>query len=471
MRNKAIHIAVIGGGVAGSIAAMRLAESGARVTLLEQGQELVNGPPICHLHAGGCLYRELSDEACLTLLEQSIETARSFPGALRARPTLIAVPERDPGTVEMILPRLERLSARYHELVKADSANQVLGPAEHYYQIFSREQLETIAQSAIPSEAVKPEDWLVNAARELDLDKLKFPVVLVQEYGVSLFRVAALVQLSTQRLPSLEICLESQVTEVLPLAQGWRVSYRQHEQLHHLDVDYLINAAGYRSGEIDDLVGVHQQRLVEFKAAYLAKWPDADGIWPEVVIHGQRGTKQGMAQLTPYGNGIFQLHGMTPDITLFPQGVAKSNVLSAQPRLSESVAQLAQGNWSQQLVDKRTRAAIDYLAEFMPAFRKASVVAKPLSGAQQIPGDNLQQRVSGASFGKFYARSEIVKFSSALPAADDILTRLRDEFNVSLSSKSSVMGLPSSFSNEDIDRLADEIASRRQYPKALASTC
>ncbi len=32
-----------------------------------------------------------------------------------------------------------------------------------------------------------------------------------------------------------------------------------------------------------------------------------DAQWPEVIFHGERGTPNGMAQLTPYPDGFFQL--------------------------------------------------------------------------------------------------------------------------------------------------------------------
>ncbi|MEZ9856291.1 FAD-dependent oxidoreductase, partial [Vibrio breoganii] len=85
-----------------------------------------------------------------------------------------------------------------------------------------------------------------------------------------------------------------------------------------LTTDYLINASGFETGIVDDFVGSKQQRLVEFKAAYVTEWPysqECKEEWPEVIFHGPRGTPQGMAQLTPYADGVFQLHGMTEGIT------------------------------------------------------------------------------------------------------------------------------------------------------------
>merc|ERR1711884_417724 len=69
------RIAIVGGGMAGAVAALRLCQSAQndahsapiKVTLYETNEHLVDGPPFCHLHAGGCLYREISDEQCEVL--------------------------------------------------------------------------------------------------------------------------------------------------------------------------------------------------------------------------------------------------------------------------------------------------------------------------------------------------------------------------------------------------------------------
>lgn len=59
-QTTASSIAVIGGGIAGATAAVHFAELGLNVTLIEKKSSLVSGPPICHLHAGGNLYRDLN---------------------------------------------------------------------------------------------------------------------------------------------------------------------------------------------------------------------------------------------------------------------------------------------------------------------------------------------------------------------------------------------------------------------------
>ncbi|MEI8642374.1 hypothetical protein P4S68_20570 [Pseudoalteromonas sp. Hal099] len=50
---------------------------------------------MCHLHAGGNLYREIPDEDCIDLLKQCIDILRLYPYTIDVRPTVFAVPTRD----------------------------------------------------------------------------------------------------------------------------------------------------------------------------------------------------------------------------------------------------------------------------------------------------------------------------------------------------------------------------------------
>ena len=80
-------VAVIGGGSAGSTIAIRLAMAGIHVHLIEKNASLINAPPMCHLHAGGNLYREISDEDCRMLMRQCIDIAKLYPESIDVRPT------------------------------------------------------------------------------------------------------------------------------------------------------------------------------------------------------------------------------------------------------------------------------------------------------------------------------------------------------------------------------------------------
>ncbi|MBL4813857.1 MAG: FAD-dependent oxidoreductase [Shewanella sp.] len=471
-------IAIIGGGVAGSTIALRFAELGIDTSLIEKGDSLVNGPPFCHLHAGGNLYREISDEQCLTLLEQSIDTVKVYPQSVNKRPTVIALPKNDPGHPCDLLPRLEKLRAKYTSLVRQDVGNKVLGEPEQYFRLFERAEIEALKELPLPDTAQCPGDWLVAFAQHVELDNLKFPIVLVQEYGLSAFRFAAIASMAIEKLPDCHLHTNTQVValEQLAGASGWRVSMKKHDKIKtiHADFDYVINACGFKSGEIDDMLSAKRRRMVEFKAAYVAHWPKCKGLWPEVIFYGERGTPQGMAQLTPYPDGYFQLHGMTQDITLFKNGLVASCENSAQPKLAERFMNKIEHQWPAELIEKRTLGSIEHIAQYIPSFSQASVAAKPLFGAQQIPGEDADLRAAGVSFhGKHYARAEIVKASSALAAADAILQDLIANELVSSAlieqyATKHYFPVTGQCTQEEVTVRAELLARQRQYPEALA---
>lgn len=480
-----VKVGIIGGGVAGSTIALRFAELGIDTTLIEKGESLVNGPPFCHLHAGGNLYREICDQQCITLLEQSIGTVKVFPHSVNHRPTIIALPKTDRGEIADLLPRLTKLRARYTELVQQDISNKVLGEPQHYFLLFERSELEKLAKRKLPTEVVDHKDWLVAFAQQVDLDKLKFPVLLVQEYGLSAFRWAAIATIASEKLPHCHIQLNSQVVNVEQLVsdEKWRVTYKsqygdsQNVTQSQSDFDYIVNACGFKSGEIDDMLQAKRQRMVEFKAAYVAHWPQCQGLWPEVVFYGERGTPNGMAQLTPYPDGYFQLHGMTQDITLFDKGLVESCELSAQPKLPTQFLKKIEQQWPTGLVNDRTLGSIEHLAQYFNSFSQAKVAAKPLFGAQQIPGSDATLRAADVSFyGMHYARTEIVKASSALTAADVILQNLVDCGLVDLTQVGEYLHrhyFPVTLQCEEemVTKKAIIFARERHYPEALAKNC
>lgn len=489
-----LKVAVIGGGVAGSTIALRLSELGISTTLFEKGTSLVSGPPMCHLHAGGNLYRDISDEQCFALLEQSIDTIKVYRHCVDWRPTVIALPSTDKSAPEALLPRLYKLQERYRALISEDSANRVLGEPEHYFRAYEREKLEQLAQLPMPKVAKNFDDWLIPVAKTLNLDTLQFPIFLVQEYGLSAFRVAATATLAMESLAHCELRLEHSIVDIesdIPCGKKaqepqqaskqpgskrkpWQLTCQTKSgDRTQFEFDYVINACGFRSGEIDNLLSLPRQRLVEFKAAYVAHWEAMEGQWPEVIIHGERGTPQGMAQLTPYPNGFCQLHGMTQEITLFEGGLVASHAESAQPKLSDHFLQKIEHHWPEQEVAVRTQAAIKHVAQFLPAFSNAKVGAKPLYGAQQIPGSDPGLRAADVSFScDGYARAEIVKASSALAAADAILNNLV-ELNLIEEPQPNethhhYFPVTRAISGVEVSALATQLAEQRDYSAALA---
>ncbi|MCE2570727.1 FAD-dependent oxidoreductase [Motilimonas eburnea] len=465
-------VGIIGAGVAGSTIALRLAELGIKTLLIERGDGLVNGPPMCHLHAGGNLYREISDQQCLKLLKQSIETLRIYPHCVNQRPTVIAVPTQDPGDPSDLMPRLHLLRDEYQRIVAADPLNQVLGQPENYFTLYQREDLDRLALCPTPVQPSSNDDWMIPIAKQVDLDKLKFPLVLVQEYGLSSLRIAATASLALAQLECAQVLTNTQVTQVTPNQDGWLIESQGKQGVQQYQVDYLVNACGFRTGSVDDMAKFSRQRMVEFKAAYIARWPEPNAVWPEVIFHGQRGTPKGMAQLTPYCDGHFQLHGMTKDITLFNGGLVHSSTASSQPKLPDALVNKIIHQWPMDVLKQRTEQAVDHVSQFVPSFASAEFGGKPLYGAQQIPGDDADLRAAAVSFEPHhYARAEIVKASSALTAADQILAKLTELDLVSpcdAAPREAQFTTTLGLAPKQITQLAMELAIARQYPPALA---
>jgi L-2-hydroxyglutarate oxidase LhgO len=470
--NKA-KVAIVGGGIAGATAALYLGEIGLCVTLFEKKESLVSGPPFCHLHAGGNLYREISDAQCITLLQQSIDLLRFYPYAVDFRPTVIAVPIDDKSTPQALYPRLEKLQKEYERLIDIDPKNRVLGDSSDYYRIYDREKIEALKKMHNVETPGSFDEWMIPVAKNLDLEKVQFPLIMVQEYGLNLFRMAATVSLSLKDIANCNILTSCEVLDVKADCEQecWRVSFIHEGQQEEAHFDYLINAAGFRTGMIDDMLGFKRERMVEFKAAYVTKWDEGRGVvWPEVIFYGERGTPKGMGQFTPYPNGYVQLHGMTNAITLFDEGLVKSTGESAQPKLSNAFVEKIDKNWKFSEVAERSHSAIKHLSYYIPSFSSGKVASKPLFGAQQIPGRDASLRAADVSFeNERYARCEIVKASSVLTMMDEIMQRLIKLGYV----ESAQYGRRDFAHNEKlsealIDRYAEAICKERNYPLSMA---
>jgi len=460
---KKAKIAIVGGGVAGATSAIYLAKLGLEVTLFEKESSLVSGPPFCHLHAGGNLYREISDEQCIKLLKQSIDFLKFYPFVVDYRPTVIALPTTDKQTPKQLLPRLELLTQKYKELIQTDSSNQVLGEPSNYFKLYSQEDLERLKSQKASSKPKNSDDWMVSVAQNMNFDKVQFPLILVQEYGLNLFRLASGATLILKNMSNVTLKNSTEVSNIQKEKEGWLVSYDDKQE----SFDYLINAAGFRTGKIDDMLGVPCKRMVEFKAAYVSHWESKEQtLFPEIIFHGERGTPQGMGQFTPYPNGYFQLHGMTHNITLYDDGLVANTPLSCQPQLKQNFMEKIEKSWSKKEIDERTESAIEHLSQFIPNFSEATVGSKPLFGAQQIPGDDPTLRVAEVSFPtKRYARCEIVKVSSVIDMVRAIQNELVelgyldvvDEVSLSLNL----------LEEEDIHALAQKLCEQRNYPRSL----
>lgn len=469
--NKVYKVGIIGGGVSGVVAALQLAEMGVESILFEQKATVVNGPPFCHLHAGGNLYPDISDEQCRILMKESIKMARLFPQSIDERPTFISVPKSESYKLDHIEERLDMLVEYYKKLIEEDADNEVLGAPEDYYKIYREADLDALAKEPVVKRPNTPDEWMANAAKLVDYGALKMPVLLVQEYGWNLFRLGAQAQVAINKTDKCTLKLNTKVENVVDVRDK-NLDYNW--EIHTVDavykVEYLVNSSGFRTGKFDDCLNLNVERLVEFKAAYVSQWKTIDGLIPEFIFHGQRGTPHGMAQLTPYCEEYYQIHGMTEDITLFKNGLVRAKDNGAQPQFDEDIERKLNAGWDKEDIVCRTENSIKYIAKFIPSFDSATVGGPPMYGAQQIPGDDVNLRVGEVSFPtKHYARSEIIKASSALTVANQIIDKMQEEKIIDpISEQPLGNSFLDSVTKAEIDKMASEFADVRGYPKALS---
>ena len=469
--DKIHDVGIIGGGVSGVVIALELAKHGVDTILFEQEESLVNGPPFCHLHAGGNLYPDISDEQCRLLMKQSIEMARLFPHSIDERPTFISIPKNEKYKVENSIVRLEMLVEYYKTLIEEDAANAILGPPNDYYKTYSREDLIALKKQTPVKTPKSADEWITNTMQFVDYEKLKTPVILVQEYGWNLFRLGAQAQLALQKAETCTLKTNTSVTTIKDVSnENVTYNWEIHTNNSVYKVNYLVNSSGFKTGGFDDYLHLNTEHLIEFKAAYVSKWQPTSGLLPELIFHGERGTPHGMIQLTPYCDDYYQIHGMTRDITLFENGLVQSKENEPHPEFNKAIQQKLNHNWQKVEIKTRTENAIEGVSKFVPLFKTATIGGPPLYGAQQIHGNDPNLRVGEVSFpSKAYARSEIIKASSALTVAKQIIQKIQDERIIpTIDSSTNYNSVLESISETDIEKLASELAHQRGYPKALA---
>ena len=473
MKNK-VKIAIVGAGIAGSSIAIYLGKLGLDVSLFEKNDSIVSGPPICHLHSGGNLYREISDDSCITLLKESIDLLKLYPNAIDYRPTVLAIPKEDAGKPEDVFNRLNLLKKEYEKLIKLDSSNEVLCSRQEYFKIYDKKTVEELKNRDVVKHPSSFDEWMIPVAKNIEFEKLKFPLMMVQEYGLNIFRLSSSASLMMRNIENIDLLTNTKVTNVFEDKEedGYVLEYIKDNKTQSEHFDYLINSAGFKTGSIDDMLGFRKDRLVEFKSAYVTKWDDCFDIWPEVIFFGTRGTPQGMAQFTPYPNGHFQIHGMTESITLFEDGLVRNCSKSSQPKLSQKFIDKIDKNWSASDIELRTTRAIEHIKQYIPSFKNAQVASKPLYGAQQIPGNEASLRTADVSFEKDrYARCEIVKASSVLTMSDLIVKQLiRLGFLDSKVQNKRDFLYEFNLDNETITKGAVNLCKYRTYPTDLAYT-
>ncbi len=464
---KRFTVGIVGGGVSGAVTALQLSDLEINNIVFEKKENLVSGPPFCHLHAGGNLYPEIPLKECKTLLKQSIEMARMFPDSIDKRPTFIAIPTTEKYSVKFIVGRLKKLKEYYRELISEDAKNQILGSADEYFKVYTKEEISQLAKTPTKEKPITSGEWMRNAIEIVDTSKLKTPIILVQEYGWNFFRLAAQSNLALEESENCTLRTGTTITSIEDVRdKNHDYNWLVHTDKETFEIDYLVNSAGYKNAELEDDLNIHEDKHVEFKASYIAQWKSPHGLIPEIIIHGERGTPNGMVQLTPYCENYYQIHGMTKDVTLFDGGLIRLNDKNSKVNFNSIIQKRLEFGWQESDINARTKRAINSVSKYIPAFKDATIGGPPLFGAQQIPGKNPDLRVGEVSFPyDNYARTEIVKASSALTVANQIINNINGKDEPTNSTNNRLL---ENVNKSKLNSKALDLAISRGFPEGMS---
>ncbi|MEI8642375.1 hypothetical protein P4S68_20575 [Pseudoalteromonas sp. Hal099] len=118
-----------------------------------------------------------------------------------------------------LLPRLNKITNAYKELVEQDPNNKVLGEPDNYYQLYSHEQMIALSKKEQVAEPKTLDEWMIPVAKHLNLNKVKYPLIVAQEYGWNIFRLSASAQLALAQYEHANVLTSTEVKQVSQVEQ------------------------------------------------------------------------------------------------------------------------------------------------------------------------------------------------------------------------------------------------------------
>jgi hypothetical protein len=432
-------IAIVGGGVAGLTSAEAAASMGYNVTVFESEPEFMSKTssfPV-HLHSG-IIYPSLPPEERDALLEDSIIFIKRLPPAVKKIPTLVTFHVSDPSDPSQLLEIAKSNQAKYRDLVMSDPEHAVFGHPDQYYLAINRLELQALAERRIPevppglepSQVFSLEDWAVPFAKSVDLDQIKYPVIIVNEYQMSMDDARKYLVERLSKMPNVTLLPNTRVLNMgsRSALDGVHLIYQTKNHSEQMEVfQHVHNAAGESSGRIDDMMKTNVPRYLEAKQAFRVKLSGSENeYWPEVAIMAKRGGEQGMTEVIPINpaEGVFQLLCTAYDCGLTINGLVHADGLqSSHPLLPLPVRQAFEnGDPDDDLV--RSTAVIKRIGSRIPRFKNSEPL-KVFRGIVQVPGNNPDYRSGSLMLhSRLYSANLIIKASSAPHTAANFVEQL-----------------------------------------------
>jgi hypothetical protein len=431
------HVAVIGGGIAGCLSALELSRlPEVEVDLYERKSALLGGSPYCHLHAGGFLYPDLSIADCEKLLHDSLAFARRFAPFLCQRPTIVAYNAQSKYLASVLPFRGRALQLAYRCWSESNEGNLPLGKVETYFATYQREDVIYFYQHGCLPDSDEPAKQLHKPFVESfinqlsDIDSIKYPFISVWEPGIKQNLLEWDLQQTIESQPNIKVYLNNR-------AQLDTQTHSSKVTVNEREYDYLVNACG---GMHRELLDNSPPEHLELKSAWII-YNNAFAVGvsdyqqlPEIAIVGERGTFNGLLQITPIEKYTFQLHYMAADSTIiYGSGIGIGSGIGS--KRGSSVADAFDETHKQYIhktINNDSLPIPDYLQRSNRAIQQASMFfpllceSEPLDalwGIQRTVGNNSSKRTSQVvtCTEKQIADVQLVKATSVVTVVEQLV--------------------------------------------------
>lgn len=274
-------IAVIGGGIAGSLAARALSAEGYRVSIIEEEGGILNGTSAGAIqgHLGGLYSGSL--ETAIECMDSTIQYAQELPFALhKGREAQFLVADSSEISMDEFVDFYDTLKDHYATLPLKD---QIFGPPENLYRVLGKNEF---------AYAKNIEGGIATQEPGLDMERLRLR--LDHEFG----RQGVNLYVNTT-------VLEADVHD------GQFVLTTQHENTVQQEAfDQVVNAGGYRARILDHNFGDRTNYHLNLKTWNFVRnseaFKDSEPLPPFYVVRGS------FIHHSPFGHdGLINLFAST----------------------------------------------------------------------------------------------------------------------------------------------------------------
>ena len=398
------RIAVIDGGISGCLSAIELSKlPNVQVDLFERKHKLLQGSPYCHLHAGGFLYPDISIRDCTTLLNDSLDFAEYFVDFLDRRPCVVAYNANSQYQPHNLVFRARMMQMIYRCWASDNGNKYLLGHPDQYVAVYTKQDVDHFRQhGCLPETTDKAklyhQPYVEAALSQLsDFESIKYPIVSVNEPGIRQSELELHLINTVCSTVNIQVCTNTIISQgdVTKVGTGWNITKNQTEA-HY---DFLVDACG---GLRSEYFEVDTPELLELKSSWVIynNSPEVSHpYFPEIAIVGQRGTQDGLIQVTPIGKDVFQIHYMNTD----------STIIKGSEGYIENVIQYDELPYYDAM--ERIKVAIDKTASYLSMFSKSEPLGS-LWGLQRTVGKEASKRTSQILFKIDSAEIQLTKASS-----------------------------------------------------------